>query len=50
VERPVYVHDLHATLLYSMGIAHAKLTYRCIGRDFPLMDVHGTVLRDILRT
>src|SRR5947209_7241492 len=30
-ENPVEVHDLHATILYQMGIDHTKLTYRFQG-------------------
>ena len=39
VEKPVHVHDLHATILHLMGIDHTKLTYRYSGRDFRLTDV-----------
>ena len=28
VEKPVHVHDLHATILHLMGIDHTKLTYQ----------------------
>ena len=42
VDKPVHVHDLHATILYLMGIDHTKLTYRYSGRDFRLTDVSGT--------
>ncbi len=48
VENPVHVHDLHATMLYQLGINHEKLTYRFQGRDFRLTDVHGHVVRDLL--
>jgi len=48
IEKPVHVHDLHATLLHLMGIDHERLTYRYASRDFRLTDVHGRVLRDIL--
>jgi len=48
VEKPVHVHDLHATILHLMGLDHEKLTYRHAGRDFRLTDVHGKVVRDIL--
>src|SRR4029079_815554 len=34
VEKPVHVHDLHATMLHLMGLNHEKLTYRYSGRDF----------------
>jgi hypothetical protein len=48
VEKPVHVHDIHATVLYLMGIDHTKLTYRYSGRDFRLTDVAGNVLHDIV--
>jgi hypothetical protein len=48
IEKPVHVHDLHATILYLMGIDHTKLTYRYSGRDFRLTDVAGTVIKEII--
>ncbi len=42
------VHDLHATMLHTLGLDHEKLTYRYGGRDFRLTDVHGRVLTEIL--
>lgn len=48
IEKPVHVHDLHATVLHLMGIDHTKLTYRYSGRDFRLTDVHGTVVHDVI--
>ena len=48
VENPVHMHDLHATLLYLLGIDHRRLTYRHTGRDFRLTDVYGNVVHDIL--
>jgi len=48
VEDVVEVHDLHATMLYLMGIQHKKLTYKFQGRDFRLTDVRGNVVRRIL--
>jgi len=48
VENRVHVHDLHATILYQLGIEHEKLTYRYSGRDFRLTDVHGNVVHDII--
>jgi len=47
-KNPVHVHDLHATLLYLLGIDHLKLTSRYSGRDFRLTDVAGKVVKDIL--
>jgi Protein of unknown function (DUF1501) len=49
IEKRVHVHDLHATILYLMGIDHTRLTYRYSGRDFRLTDVHGRVVTDIIR-
>lgn len=49
VENPVHVHDLHATILHLMGIDHERLTFRYSGRDFRLTDVHGKVVREILK-
>jgi len=48
VEKPVHVHDLHATMLHLLGFDHEKFTYRYAGRDFRLTDVHGRVVHDIL--
>jgi hypothetical protein len=48
IDRPVHVHDLHATILHLLGIDHTKLTYRYSGRDFRLTDVSGTVIKEIL--
>ncbi|HEY5908268.1 MAG TPA: DUF1501 domain-containing protein [Vicinamibacteria bacterium] len=48
VEDVVSVHDLHATLLYLLGLDHTKLTFKFLGRDFRLTDVHGTVVKKIL--
>jgi uncharacterized protein (DUF1501 family) len=42
------VHDLHATMLYLLGIDHKRLTYKFQGRDFRLTDVHGNVVQNIL--
>jgi hypothetical protein len=47
-EKPIHVHDLHATLLHLLGFDHEKLTYRYAGRDFRLTDVHGELVRDLL--
>ena len=47
-DKPVHVHDIHATILYLLGIDHSKLTYRYSGRDFRLTDVAGNVIHDII--
>ncbi|HEX4412737.1 MAG TPA: DUF1501 domain-containing protein [Lacipirellulaceae bacterium] len=48
VDNPVQIHDLHATMLYLLGIDHERLTYRHQGRDFRLTDVAGKVVKGIL--
>ena len=48
IENPVHVHDIHATILYQLGIDHTKLTYRYSGRDYRLTDVSGNVIHDLL--
>ena len=47
VEEAVDVHDLQATILHLMGMDHLRLTYRHMGRDFRLTDVHGQVVKKI---
>ena len=47
-EKPVQVHDLHATMLHLLGFDHTRLTYRYAGRDFRLTDVHGKVIRELI--
>lgn len=47
VENPIHMHDLHATLLYALGLDHKRLTYRYAGRDFRLTDVFGNVAEDL---
>ena len=48
VDKPVHVHDLHATILRLLGFDHEKLTYRYAGRDFRLTDVYGTVVKELI--
>ena len=48
VDKPVHVHDLHATILHLLGLDHERLTYRYAGRDFRLTDVYGNVIEDVL--
>jgi len=48
VEKPVHVHDLHATLLKLIGFDHEKFTFRYAGRDFRLTDVHGRVVEELI--
>ena len=48
VEKPVHVHDFHATILQLMGFDHERLTYRHAGRDYRLTDVEGNVVKGVL--
>jgi hypothetical protein len=48
VEKPMHIHDLHATMLHLLGFDHERFTYRYAGRDFRLTDVHGQVVHDII--
>jgi len=47
-DKPVHVHDFHATILHCLGFDHEKLTFRHAGRDFRLTDVAGKVVKEIL--
>ncbi len=47
-ERPVFVHDLQATILHLLGMDHTRLTYRFQGRDYRLTDVYGEVVRELI--
>ena len=40
VEKPVHIRDLHATMLYQLGIDHHKLTHRYQGLDQRLTGVN----------
>ncbi len=43
----IHMHDLHASLLYALGLDHERLTFHHAGRDFRLTDVYGRVVKDI---
>jgi hypothetical protein len=48
VDKPTYCYDVHATVLYLLGIDHRRLTFRNNGIDRRLTDVHGEVIREVL--
>jgi hypothetical protein len=48
VRDPVDIHDLHATILRTLGIDHTKLTFKFQGRHFRLTDVKGKIVSDVL--
>jgi uncharacterized protein (DUF1501 family) len=47
-DKPVHVHDLHATILHLLGFDHTMLTYFHGGREQRLTDVHGKLVREII--
>jgi hypothetical protein len=44
----VHLHDLHATILYLMGLDHERLTYFHQGREESLTDVGGRIVEGVL--
>jgi len=48
VERPLEIHDLHATMLHLLGVDHTRLTVNFGGREMRLTDVHGHVVPEAL--
>ena len=47
-EQIVSAHDLHATILYLLGIDHKRLTYYYNGRNMRLTDVAGELIPQIV--
>jgi hypothetical protein len=47
-EDKVHVHDLHATILYLLGLHHKRLTFAHNGREERLTDVAGNVVEGVL--
>ncbi|HWY86699.1 MAG TPA: DUF1501 domain-containing protein [Gemmataceae bacterium] len=48
IDGKMHINDLHATILYLMGLDHEKLTYRYSGRDYRLTDLAGKVAKEII--
>jgi hypothetical protein len=48
VERPVHVHDFHATILWCLGLDHVKVTYLHNGRSERPTIVAGEVVKEAL--
>lgn len=48
IENRLEMYDLHATLLYLLGVEHTALTVRYSGRDMRLTDVHGKVIHELI--
>jgi len=49
VENVATVHDFYATVLHLLGLDHEKLTWYHNGINRRLTDVHGHVIREVLR-
>ena len=45
---PHSIHDLHATILYLLGMDHTRLTYSFNGRHMRLTDVYGDPIPQIV--
>ena len=48
IEKPVTVHDLHATVLHLLGIDHRRLAVKFQGLDVRLTGISGYVVKEIL--
>jgi hypothetical protein len=48
VDKKMHINDMHATMLYLLGLDHEKLTHRYSGRDYRLTDLAGVVAKDII--
>jgi hypothetical protein len=48
VDKKVRIADLHATILYLLGLDHTALTVRFGGRDTRLTDVSGDVIHGVI--
>ena len=46
VERPTHVHDIHATILWALGLDHVKVTYLHNGRSERPTIVAGEVVKE----
>ncbi len=47
-DKKMEIYDLHATMLWLLGVDHKRLTFRFGGRDMRLTDVHGEVVREVI--
>ena len=48
VEKPMHIHDWHATILHLLGLDHTRLTFNYGGRDFRLTNIYGDVATDLV--
>jgi hypothetical protein len=47
VEKPCHVHDIHASILYALGMDHLQLTYQHNGRAERPTIVGGSIFKEI---
>jgi hypothetical protein len=47
-ERPAHVHDIHATVLWMMGLDHQKTTFLHNGQNERPTVLAGQVIKEIL--
>ncbi|MBZ5591563.1 MAG: DUF1501 domain-containing protein [Acidobacteriia bacterium] len=47
VEQPVHVHDIHASILWLLGIDHVSLTYMHNGRAERPTEVYGSLIHEL---
>jgi hypothetical protein len=48
VDNPLDVHDLHATMMYLLGIEHTRLSIKFQGLDVRLTGIAGKVVKDLV--
>jgi Protein of unknown function (DUF1501) len=48
IERPIHVHDLHATIMHLMGLDHLRVTFLHNGRSERATVVDGEVVKEVL--
>ena len=48
VERPIHVHDLHATIMYLLGLDHLRVTFLHNGRSERATITDGEVVKEVL--
>lgn len=48
VERPIHVHDLHATIMHLMGLDHLRVTFLHNGRSGRATVVDGELVKEVL--
>jgi hypothetical protein len=46
-ERPLHVHDIHASILWLLGMDHVSLTYMHNGRAERPTEVYGSVIQEL---